>query len=667
MKKIIVLLICAICFFYTQAQLTFTSSNFIDDENNVFLKSFEGETSDSASVYLQAEFEDGTTTYSKISEFSLIHKISIVFPKRNSTATVKAIAFNITGRAETEVLTSIAPINTPQDALVGELVDDIEKPVKNNYLLLNTETDSPAEKDAIVLSPEGEVVWTETLPNNSENIDCNAVNYQKGYVIITDCHSITRKKLDGSEEKVYQFEMDSLSGVNSFFHGQAIINLDGNLVSLYAHKTIVDKSLIGGSAETQLVSDGIVEFDFESGEIVNLYSPMSQDNLCNYYRPLNVGGKYATVFGDSIEYYRLASAIAQDLKKTYYLTMDSGALFPQGGITNVNITSSFCEIDVSFIAPNAENFVFYEDDHFVNPRSFSVLPDGNFFMLGNYPDTSIVVNPYTLENDTITAINGNGITTRAQKYLLDFGYMGYFVMFWTIDDYNYPTTAYTEMGSAIWLPTDEMLGYSPTDKTLYQVTEEDEIIGAMTFNENVSPVSLVEDFENVAPEVTIMNIDTLVCNNLMEMYKLEGMPAGGYFTGVPITEGNIFDPTSLEVGQVYTITYNYGPYIASFDIEVDQCVSVNELMQMGGLDSDILPNPVITNSALLKYQLSTPGEVTLQVVNLNGQLVKNENLGFRRAGVSAEMINVANLPAGTYIYKLVSESMISSKRFNIVK
>lgn len=666
MKQFTTLLICAVCFFSMKAQPDFTNSSFSNDDGSQFLHSFEGETSDSARVYLQIDFEDGNISYSEISEFGLSHNISIVFPRKNTMATVKAIAFNIEGTRQTDVLAYIEPISTSQDALIGENIGEYEKPLKNDYLLLSTETEIPKEKDAIILGPEGEVVWAETLPNSNEFIDCNAINYQNGYVVITDCHSITVKKLDGSEQKTYQFEVDSLAGANSFFHDKAIINRDGNIVSLYAHETIVDRSLVGGSEQTELVSDGIVEFDFASGEIVNIYTPM-RTGLCQYFQTLNKGGKYAAVFGDAIENYRLASAIVQDFDKTYFLTMDSGAYFPQGGITKVNIKSGLCAIDDSFIAPNSDGFIFYEDDHFVYPRSFSVLPDGNFFMLTNYPDTTIVINEYPVENDTITAINGNGITTRGLKFWLDFGYEGIYVMFYTIDEYNLPAEAYTEMGSAIWLPGDEMLSYSPTDKTLYQITDESNITGALQFTETISPVALIEDFEIIPPEVTIMNIDTLVCNDKMEMYELEGMPKGGYFSGEAITNGNIFDPTGLDAGQIYTITYNYGPYSASFEIEVDNCVSVNELMQMGGLDSDILPNPVTTDKAMLKYQMVEPGDVLLTIVNLNGQLIKNLSLGFRSAGLTAEMINVSDLPSGTYIYKLISGNMLSSSRFNIIK
>jgi len=667
MKHFTALLICVGCFFYVQSQPEFISENFMEDINNPFIKNFEGETSESARVYLKAEFEDGTIIYSEISELGLTHQISLRFPHKNSTAKIKAIAFNINGTAETDTLATIEMSSIPQTAILGEIVEGNEKPLPGNYVMLDTETDMPAEKEAIILSPDGGIVWTETIPNSNEFIDCNAINYQNGYVIITDCHSITVKKLDDSEKQTYQFEVDSLAGANSFFHGKAIINIDGNIVCLYAHETIVDRSLVGGSEQTELVSDGLVEFDFVSGEIVNIYSPMDDDNECQFFQTLNKGGKYATAFGDSIESYRLASDIVQDFDKTYFLTMDSGSYFPQGGVTKVNITGTQCAIDDSFIGPNSTNFIFYEDDYFVYPRSFSVLPNGDYFMLTNYPDTSIVINEYPVENDTITAINGNGFTTRGLKFWLEFGYEGIFVMFWTIDEYNLPTAAYTEMGSAMWLPGDELLGFSPSNNTLYQVTDEDEIVGAMTFNENVSPVALVEDFKITPPEVTIMNIDTLVCNNQMEMYELDGMPDGGYFSGVPIIDGNIFDPTGLESGQIYTITYNYGPYAASFDIEIDNCVSIDELMQMGGLDSDIFPNPVVTDRAMIKYQMVEPGEVVLTIVSISGQLMKNVNLGYRSPGVSAEMINLNDLPQGTYIYKLISGNMVSSNRFNIVK
>jgi len=668
MKQYMALLIAVGCFYLVQAQPTFTAVNFIEDDNNNYLKSFEGETSDSARVYLQAEFEDGTIIHSRITEKTTTHNVSIIFPKRNSVATIKAVAFNVDGTTESDVLATIEKSSAPELSLIGENVEGYEKPLLNEYVLLNTETEIPAEKQAIILSPDGGIAWSDTLPNSNENVDCNAINYQNGYILITDCHTITRKKLDGSDEKIYQFEADSLSGTNSFFHGEAIINIDGNVVSLFAHKNIVDQSLIGGNSETDLVSDGIVEFDFETGEIINLYSPptpIEEGGKCNFLRvPLlsAKGGKYAPVFGDDISYYRLATSIVQNSDSTYHLTMDTGILLPQGGISNVSLKNRDCELFFNFISPNSQDFLFYEDDLFLNPRSFSVLPNGNFFMLTNYPDTTIVA------NDTMVSQTSNGTTTRALKFFLEPFYNGYYTMFRTLDDYILPTEAYTETGSAIWLPTDEMLSFSPTNKTLYRVTDENAISGALQFNENISVGALVDEYIIEIPQLTIMNIDTLVCNDLMEMYELEGMPEGGYFTGVPVTGGNIFDPTGLETGSTYTITYNYGPYTADFEIEVEKCVSINELMHMGGLDSEISPNPIVEGQAMLKYQLSKPGEVQLQIVNLNGQLIKNIDLGFRRAGISAEMIDLSSITSpGAYIYSLISNNMISSKRFIFTK
>jgi len=175
---------------------------------------------------------------------------------------------------------------------------------------------------------------------------------------------------------------------------------------LFAHETIVDKSIIaGGDSLTQLVTDGFVEFDFNTGEVLFTYSPASDNTFCNYYKPLDVGGKWAAVFGDSIEYYRLATEINQDNDAGYFLTISKDTLTPAGGIAKINPFSGFCELEDNFVSPTNPKFVFYQDDWFVNPRSFSVLPGGNYFMLTNYPDTMIMQTDTVItEIDTVIMV-----------------------------------------------------------------------------------------------------------------------------------------------------------------------------------------------------------------------------------------------------------------------
>jgi len=389
------------------------------------------------------------------------------------------------------------------------------------------------------------------------------------------------------------------------------------------------------------------------------YSPTSDNSFCNYYKPFAKGGKWGQVFGDSIEYYRLATEINQDFDGNYFLTLSEDTL-SKAGMAKVNTINGFCEIEASFISTGNQNLVLYEDDLFVNPRSFSVLPNGNYFMLTNYPDTMIV------GMDTIVSPLGNGIHTTALKYYLEFGYMGYFVMFWTAEDYQFPETAYTELGSATWLPNDNILGFSDAQNILYEINDASEIVGELKFIETVEEVALVGDFMSEVPEVFISSADTILCKDYMESFELKGEPVGGYFEGVPLSDGNVFYSDSVDVG-TYTVVYNYGPYTSSQNITVEQCVGIEELEAMGGLESSLYPNPVTTDNPMLKYRQIKAGNLQFTSYTLSGKLVEQIDLGHRSMGLSMETIDCSHYSNGVYIYKLVSGGMQQVKRFVIAR
>jgi len=640
------------------ASLKIMHSNLIVDDNNLLQYTFTAQTNQAAQIYLSYTTPNGKIKYTDISELSKQHNLHLIGLSVNTEIRIKVHAFNQYGNTEM----ALNNIFIPKENV--ELFNELRKTtLKNSTLeenvLLTTDRGNGKEDLAFIIDSDGNLVWYETLPNSNKNVDCNAINYEKGYVIISDCQTITRKKLDGTEEMTYTLEEDSIFN-GSFFHDKAIINMDSNIVCLFAHKTTVDKSIVGGDSLTSLVSDGFVEFDFNTGEVLYTYSPASDNSFCNYYQTLDVGGKWAPVFGDSIEYYRLATEINQDNDAGYFLTLSKGASNPAGGIAKVNPFSGFCEIEASYISSENQNFVFYEDDFFVNPRSFSVLPNGNYFMLTNYPDTMI------MEMDTIVTTMGNGLTTQALKYYLEFGYMGYYVMFWTIDNYQFPDTAYTELGSAIWLPSDHILGFSNTNNTLYEISNEGEVSGEWTFAEPLKVCAVVDDLYPAQPEVYISEIDTVLCNNQMESFQLVGVPAGGYFEGIPLADDNVFYPDGVEAG-TYTVTYHFGPISASMDIQVDVCSGIENLEAMGGLDSYIFPNPVNITQPMLKYRQAKAGELKLETYDLNGRKIQQINLGFRTIGLSAETINMQHYENGVYVYRLSSGNMQQYKRFVIAK
>lgn len=652
------------------AELKIMNSNLIADDKNQLQYIFTAQTTEPAQLYLSYTTANGKVKYTGLSELANEHFIHLIGLSPNADIEIKAHAFNHLGNTQIALKNIFIPAENIEVLNVLRKTTMKHSALEEN-VLLTTDRGNGQEDFAFIIDIDGHVIWYETLPNSIENADCNAINYDKGYLIISDCYTITRKKLDGTEVMTYTLEENSLYS-GSFFHDKAIINRDTNIVSLFAHETIVDKSLIGGDSLTQLVSDGFVEFDFETGEVLHTYSPASDNSFCNYYKTLNTGGKWAPVFGDSIEYYRLATEINQDMDAGYFLTMSKDTLTSAGGIAKINPFSGFCEIDVSFISPTSQNFVFYQDDLFVNPRSFSVLPNGNYFMLTNYPDTTIVgIDTMIMEMDTAlmdTLISplGNGKTTRALKYYLEPGYMGYFTMFWTIDEYRFPETAYTELGSALWMPNDNILGFSDANNMLYEINDNDEVTGEWQFSEPLKVCAIVDNLYASEPVVYISKIDTVLCNNQMDMFQLEGVPEGGYFEGIPLSEDNVFYPDSVEAG-TYTVTYHFGPVSASMEINVEVCSGIEDLQAMGGLDSYLFPNPVSIANPMLKYRQAKAGELQLQTFDLNGRQIEQIDLGFRSMGLSAETINLQHYENGVYVYRISSGDMQQYKRFVIAR
>jgi len=244
--------------------------------------------------------------------------------------------------------------------------------------------------------------------------------------------------------------------------------------------------------------------------------------------------------------------------------------------------------------------------------------------------------------------------------------MGYFTMFWTVDQFRFPEAAYTELGSALWLPNEHILGFSDTNNTMYEINDTSGVTGEWTFNEPLKVCAIVEGLYPSEPLVYISEIDTMLCNNQMEMFQLVGVPEGGYFEGIPLTEDNVFHPDSLEAG-TYTVTYNFGPVTASMDINVEVCSGIEDLETMGGLDSYLFPNPVSVANPMLKYRQAKAGELLLQIFDLNGKQIEQINLGFRSMGLSAEIINLQHYESGVYVYRLSSGDMQQFKRFVVAR
>ena len=78
------------------------------------------------------------------------------------------------------------------------------------------------------------------------------------------------------------------------------------------------------------------------------------------------------------------------------------------------------------------------------------------------------------------------------------------------------------------------------------------------------------------------------------------------------------------------------------------------------------PNP-FRNSTEINYEISSSSDVSLEVYNITGKKVKHFDQGYKNAGKHVINLNVENLNAGVYYYKLISNNYSSTKKMIISK
>ncbi|GAB4131193.1 MAG: hypothetical protein Fur0041_01300 [Bacteroidia bacterium] len=77
--------------------------------------------------------------------------------------------------------------------------------------------------------------------------------------------------------------------------------------------------------------------------------------------------------------------------------------------------------------------------------------------------------------------------------------------------------------------------------------------------------------------------------------------------------------------------------------------------------SPVIPNPA-SNSALISYQLKKAGDVTLNIFDINGKVIRTENLNGQTVGSHNFVLNVENMAAGVYYYSLSVNGVVSTNK-----
>jgi hypothetical protein len=78
----------------------------------------------------------------------------------------------------------------------------------------------------------------------------------------------------------------------------------------------------------------------------------------------------------------------------------------------------------------------------------------------------------------------------------------------------------------------------------------------------------------------------------------------------------------------------------------------------------LTPNPV-TSNATIRLNLQQPGDVAVRIINLTGQEVLKINYARESAGHHTYNVDVTSIPAGVYLYRVVTGGSVTSG--NIVK
>jgi len=176
--------------------------------------------------------------------------------------------------------------------------------------------------------------------------------------------------------------------------------------------------------------------------------------------------------------------------------------------------------------------------------------------------------------------------------------------------------------------------FTPSATNTYTVTGTD--VNACS---NTSTVTVTV---NNLPAVTFNLTTDSVCVNHGVLSLTGGSPAGGVFTGSGVT-GSSFNPAT-GTGS-YTITYTYTDANGCINTDTENllvsgCLSIyNETIE----NVMIYPNPT---ESFFYIKTTTNDVYQLHIFDMSGKVVYTGNVS------DADMIDVSNLNAGTYIVKL---------------
>lgn len=182
------------------------------------------------------------------------------------------------------------------------------------------------------------------------------------------------------------------------------------------------------------------------------------------------------------------------------------------------------------------------------------------------------------------------------------------------------------------------LAFIGTEMGVYSTANLMESNPTWTFDQGMGTVPVFDLKQQLinkaADSVQLINVDTLVVNY----------------------------PGTNNYGIIYAATFGRGLYRANdyrkpVGVEERPFAGVNNVSQV-----IVYPNPVM-DEALVKFELVHAGNVQVQVFDLAGKLISDNNLGAYLAGQHQIALNLGELKTGTYILRMISGNQTAVSKF----
>ncbi len=158
------------------------------------------------------------------------------------------------------------------------------------------------------------------------------------------------------------------------------------------------------------------------------------------------------------------------------------------------------------------------------------------------------------------------------------------------------------------------------------------------------------------PNVTLTLTKDVICKTASPYMLAGGQPAGGVYSGTGITS-NIVNPSVLQAGQTYTITYSYtNPTTqcsnsATDLLTVDDCASIEAVGTVEQLS--VYPNP--TNGVVTISNLN--GNATFVAISVTGQVVAQGEIS-----ESSNKIDFSSIENGVYLLQIAQNEKFFTTR-----